>query len=261
MGHGTATIRQMLSLLTELPADSRILELGDQDLVSSTPISDIKSLLQTIHKDEEKARTAFEQFPKTPPWKAADLFRGSTYEYRCIDLFPGEFTILLDLNDHVVAEQDRSTFDLITNEGTTEHIGDQMNAFQAIHDYAKAGSFMVHQVPFGGYFNHGLYNYHPVFFVFLAHANDYEIVSLALSQPHLPFSLPEYDGLMNAKEWAGLQIESGIVGCVLRKTSSAPFRKVTDFDANALGFRELASPWREMVANRYDLRVRPSREP
>src|SRR5215207_5990256 len=81
----------------------------------------------------------------------------------------------------------------------------------------------------------GLYNYHPLFFVFLAHANDYEILSLELSGPHFPYSIPEIEGLTNAHLWSGVRMESGIIASVLRKTSLQPFRKVADFDANVLG--------------------------
>jgi hypothetical protein len=77
----------------------------------------------------------------------------------------------------------RCTFDLVTNIGTTEHVTDQINAFRVIHEFAKPGANFLHSVPFAGYFNHGLYNYHPIFFVFLASANEYEIVHLGLSDP------------------------------------------------------------------------------
>ena len=57
---------------------------------------------------------------------------------------------------------------------------------RVMHDFARAGAAMVHVVPFTGYFNHGLFNYHPIFFVLLAAANGYQIDYLGLSLPDFP---------------------------------------------------------------------------
>jgi hypothetical protein len=257
MGHDATTLHELVAFAEQLPAGARILELGEQDVVDDVDLADIQTALMTIHKDSVIAAQRLAAWCARPlPRKVSTVFAGSRHHYQCIDLFPGEFTLALDLNEHLVPDEHRGTFDIITNHGTTEHIGDQMNAFRAIHDYAKLGALMVHYVPFGGFFNHGLYNYHPLFFVFLAHTNEYEIVKLRLLPPHLPHSIPEVEGLSGAAEWAGMRIDSGIIICILRKTRDAAFRKVTDFDATRMGHRPLPSPWREIVADRYDLRVR-----
>lgn len=257
MGQAAVTLNQLADLLSAMPPAARVLELGDQDVTPDISLEEIRIILQKLHRgDEEKTNATLERVFGTPrPWKAADFFRGSTYDYRCIDLFPGEFTLVLDLNDYVVPDHQKETFDIVTNHGTTEHIGDQMNAFRVIHDFAKPGAIMIHYVPFAGYFNHELYNYHPVFFVFLAHANNYEIINLELSKPHLPYTIPLLEGVHGTEHWQK-QIDSGGVISLLRKTDAAPFKKVTDCDAVMMGHRKLASPWQEMVQSRYDLRVR-----
>jgi hypothetical protein len=85
--------------------------------------------------------------------------------------------IAIDLNAEAVPEQMRGAFDLIVNTGTTEHVANQENAFLVIHDLAKVGAVMHHEVPGGGMaLNHGFFSYSPRFFLRLADANGYDIV-------------------------------------------------------------------------------------
>jgi SAM-dependent methyltransferase len=253
MGHNASSLQQMMRLAKSFPQPARILELGDQDVVGDMP--PYEALLEIHGGDETLARQALANWQAKSTRKASELFRNSHYYYRCVDLYPGEFTLVLDLNDHVVSGSDYGNFDLITNMGTTEHIGDQMNAFRAIHDFCAPGGLMMHNVPFSGYYNHGLYNYHPMFFIFLAHANNYEIDALALSAPHFPYTIRPVECIPGSTAWSGMRIESGIVACNLHKITNAAFHKITDFDAATMGQRTLRSPWAELVAERYDLRL------
>jgi hypothetical protein len=90
-----------------------------------------------------------------------------------------------------VPDEHRGAYDLIANLGSTEHIFDQVNVFRCIHDFAKVGGIFWHSVPAVGYYNHK-YNYHPLFFVFLARANEYCIEAAGLSQPHFAFTIPPF---------------------------------------------------------------------
>lgn len=69
-------------------------------------------------------------------------------------------------------------FDLVTNNGTGEHIFNQASVFEWAHALCKPGGMMLHVLPWTGYLNHGFFSYHPVLFRDLAGANDYEIVAL-----------------------------------------------------------------------------------
>ena len=70
-------------------------------------------------------------------------------------------TLLLDLNYDDVPAAHRNRYDLTTNCGTTEHVVNQMNSFRIIHDMTKPGGFMLHDLPWSGMYNHGLFNYKP----------------------------------------------------------------------------------------------------
>jgi hypothetical protein len=144
-----------------------------------------------------------------------------------------------------------------TNVGTTEHVGDQMNAFRSVHDFAKPGAIMYHSVPALGYFNHGLFSYSPVFFLFLAEANGYEIEALNISPPHLPHTLNQDDAISGTTLWRYVVVQSGIINVVLRKTCSASFAVLTDHDATrSEATRKLPEKWLATLRDRYDLRVR-----
>ena len=88
---------------------------------------------------------------------------GSGDDFRYLDLNYG--TTPLDL---------RGAFDFVTNTGTSEHVLNQLNVFQVMHDLTKPGGIMAHAVPTGGYCGHGFFTYHLKLFTSLAKANDYD---------------------------------------------------------------------------------------
>jgi hypothetical protein len=252
-GSGSA-LNQLVGLLSRIPRNGALLELGAQDINANVPQEAIVSTLHAIHGEQIPAST-IARFDAPGPWRTGELFRGSSYRYQCIDLFPGDFTIVGDLNTLQVADADRASFNLIVNQGTSEHVADQINCFRVVHDYAAVGTIMLHAVPFAGYFNHGLYNYHPLFFVFMAHANEYAIEGLALSDTHFPHTIPE-TSFPGAKAWSATVMQSGIVTALLRKVNDAPFRLFTDYDQAQMGRMAISEPWASVIRDRYDLRVR-----
>jgi hypothetical protein len=258
MGYNFAAVQLLGQKVKALPKSASILEFGRQDLNPSIPDDVILACAKVIHDDDASARKAAGRYNSSTSCPVSELFRGSSYRYRCLDLFPGEFTIVADLNSFSVPPGDGGSFDLITNFGTTEHVADQINAFRVLHDYAGVGSLIIHSVPFSGYFNHGLFNYHPLFFVFLAAANNYKIEYLGLSPPHLPYSIPAISGLGGCENWVAKTIESGIVGCHLRKINDEPFRLFTDADRTMVDSFTVPEPWDQMLRDRYDLHVRPA---
>ena len=87
----------------------------------------------------------------------------------------------LDLNCDKVPYRLRSSFDLVVNAGTTEHVVNQDNAFRVIHDLAKVGGVMLHEVPGGGMLTHGVVSYNPQFFWLLCRDNNYDVFDLTVS--------------------------------------------------------------------------------
>ena len=105
---------------------------------------------------------------------ARDFWIALGFDYTAIDVDGSPGSIALDLNYDSVPDALRGKYGLVTNLGTTEHVCNQMNAFRAIHDLAAPGGVMIHHLPAGGMLNHGLINYTPKFFWYLARSNDYE---------------------------------------------------------------------------------------
>jgi hypothetical protein len=96
-----------------------------------------------------------------------------------LDIFPGPNVQLFDLNFHQLADAQQEAFDVVFNFGTTEHVFNQYNCFKALHEAAKPGAFIFHQVPCTGYMDHGYWIYSPRLFIDLAEANDYEVVEIS----------------------------------------------------------------------------------
>lgn len=97
-------------------------------------------------------------------------------EYNSFDVCPGLKTELLDLNYESCPTRYKECYDVVLNFGTTEHIFNQFNCFEVIHDATKVDGIIYHQLPATGYLDHGYFTYTPVFFRDLAISNDYEIL-------------------------------------------------------------------------------------
>ena len=95
--------------------------------------------------------------------------------YLAIDLNTEFGSIIMDLN-YVCKEKYNFTdeFSLVINNGTGEHIFDQMSVFQNMHNMTKVGGYMINVLPLMPCLNHGFYNYNPILFRDLAIANGYE---------------------------------------------------------------------------------------
>ncbi len=98
--------------------------------------------------------------------------------YESID-FDGKGTIKGDLNKPFDKQFPGDTlFDLVTNNGTGEHIFNQAAIFETCHNLCKPKGVILHVLPWINWRNHGFYNFNPVLFFDLAHANNYEILEM-----------------------------------------------------------------------------------
>ena len=93
-------------------------------------------------------------------------------EYVAIDRNTKMDAVVLDLNKEICWK----LFDLVTNNGTGEHIFSQESVFRNAHALCREEGIMLHVLPFSPWINHGFYNYNPILFRDLAKANDYEIL-------------------------------------------------------------------------------------
>jgi SAM-dependent methyltransferase len=148
------------------------------------------------------------------------LLKAVGFRYLALDIFQAPDTRLFDLNLHIVPPDLAGQFDLVTNFGTTEHVLNQMLALRTMHDLARPGGLIHHDLPYRGYHAHGYFNYNPMLFEDLARANGYEVVLQAFSRGdwrHAPVSLTEHGFDKPGYRDRGLEV-------VLKKTGNAPFR-------------------------------------
>lgn len=119
--------------------------------------------------------------------------------------------------------------DLVTNNGTSEHIFDQRAVFQNAHEMTN--SLMIHVLPFTPWLNHGFYNYNPILFRDLAAANEYEMVFTALANRTGEWIELGLEGFIEKRPYElGLYVDKLIpngevsIVSVLKKVKDAPFR-------------------------------------
>ena len=96
-------------------------------------------------------------------------------EYLAIDINTELRSVAMDLNFILRDKYNYTqTFDLVTNNGTGEHIFDQRTVFENMHNLCKVDGVMLCVLPFAPWINHGFYNYHPALFRDIAAANRYK---------------------------------------------------------------------------------------
>jgi hypothetical protein len=130
--------------------------------------------------------------PLRAPVDMSAMYRLLGFEHKAIDVNYLHGSDFFDLNTERVPESDRGRYDWVNNEGTTEHVINQMNALCAAHDYCKSGGHMTHSVPVIGWVDHGLMNATPKFWALLAGANDYKMVSARFVVDPIAHKLPEW---------------------------------------------------------------------
>ena len=112
-----------------------------------------------------------------------ELLEAVNVRYEAIDIADGYRTTILDLNHSSVPDEFEKVFDLVMNFGTTEHLLNQYNALKVMHDATKVGGYMIHQLPFIGYSNHGYFTYTPRCLFDVASYNKYEMISFGYDGP------------------------------------------------------------------------------
>jgi len=102
-------------------------------------------------------------------------------QYSSIDINGQLNSLPFDLNSSIEERYAFTEhFDLVTNNGTTEHLFNQQAVFDNIHRLTAIGGLMLHAVPFLNYINHCFFNYSPTFFYNLATANRYDLCLLGI---------------------------------------------------------------------------------
>ena len=165
-----------------------------------------------------------------------DLLLAAGFPYTSIDIFERPHNMVVDLNFFSVPPEMKERYGLVLNFGTTEHVFNQANCFQVIHDFTAVGGMMFHQVPSTGCVDHGYFIYSPQFFVDIARSNGYDVIDIWCSGPggtNTLFSTikHERDRMRDTSlpgnlvdEWDRTIIPDSVVNVLVRKTRGGPFR-------------------------------------
>jgi SAM-dependent methyltransferase len=172
------------------------------------------------------------------------------FSHFTIDFEGHKNSTALDLNCDSVATSMRGRFDLVVNCGTTEHVVNQANAFAVIHDLAKPGAIMYHDVPVCT-FGHGMVNYTPKFFLQLFRQN-YQPLFIRV-EAWTEREVPRYVRAMNRKWGKGHSIGFDAVmdltiSAALRKVRDQPFTTPLDVHRSIM-MRQYAHPrrWKHLI--------------
>lgn len=227
MGASAKTLSRLTSLHQSglISSGASMIELGAQELYCTGMEDYVRDVIRSFSERDSAIKPA-ELYTPAELQAIADralmgkLMTACGFSYCALDIFEAENTIVFDLNVQSPGKDLAARFDLVTNFGTTEHLINQYQAFKTMHELAKPGGLIYHDLPLSGYHEHGYFSYNPLFFRQLALANDYNVILERYSNggtTRAPafmlengYSLPDY-------------FDCGIE-FILQKTSAAGFR-------------------------------------
>lgn len=186
MAFNPLMIRLTAEMATRLPPLATVAELGNQTFrLNRKILTEIAAFLKQSRPgwSDSELMAISERTGSALAESSADFMKSIGYgSYTCIDVNQRYGALQMDLN-YLLADKYKfhDEFDLVTNNGTGEHIFDQASVFRNIHALTRAGGVMLHVLPFHNYINHGFYNVQPILFHDLAVANQYKILRLSLA--------------------------------------------------------------------------------
>jgi hypothetical protein len=189
MAFHSLMMQLVADLRTHLPAAPTVVELGNQTFKPrSGDIDGATALLekQALRFDAALLREISTRRGEALNASTADYYRALGFEtYRTIDVNARYDSLVMDLNRDIAAHYGfTETFDLVTNNGTGEHVFNQAAVFGNAHVLCRVGGVMLHVLPFVNYLNHGFFSFNPILFHDLAAANEYEILRLSIAGNH-----------------------------------------------------------------------------
>lgn len=184
-------------------------------------------------------------------WALADLFYrvllGVDGKNRvAVDLHggPGADWLEHDLNEPLSLGRQ---FEVVINTGTLEHIFDQRQALQTIHEHCAMGGLMLHAGPLVGWLDHGMAHLQPGAYFDLATANAYDVLVFAYFdlRKGTVRVLKDLSALHALAKAEGLA-EGSMSYFVFRKTVEAPFRVPMQGYYSERVSADLVRDWQEM---------------
>ena len=222
-----------------IPDHPLVLEIGRANWYGDTPqeevISDAIEFGPMVYQPEDRHDA----------WTKADWYYDLML--RCpkrtaIDLDPHAPDVLRwNLNDPIafVAQ------DIVINTGTTEHVFDQRQVWETIHDATRKGGLMVHAMPLWGWFDHGFVNYQPTFVADLAAENSYDILLWIFAEMNPFFAVKIHEASDFDALYPRSRDRSAMMHVVFRKTRDESFRVPMQGVYSSRARPEQSKRWRE----------------
>lgn len=182
-------------LLRQLPVNPTVVELGNQTFdptISGQLSKPEDQMLPRVEEYLEKRDIPFDRaYVNGLSRLSAEALKPCTEgyfralgfaSYTSIDVNSVYSSLVMDLNvDLGDAYGYNAQFDLVTNNGTGEHIFNQFTVFKNMHQLCRPGGLLLFVLPFYNWMNHGFFNFNPILFTDLAVANDYQVVRLSVA--------------------------------------------------------------------------------
>jgi hypothetical protein len=195
--HAVGLYHQM-KILGLFDGVTNIVELGSQNM-GCNQLNSIASLYEKFGKPPPD-ETTLKSFVNGAGRRglARTFYEGLGFSYTSVDIDGESGAKVMDLNFDSAPDDMKGKFCFTTNHGTTEHLINQMNAFNVMHDFTRKDGLMFNFVPFQGFVEHGFFNYHPNFFEALARFNSYETLgSWMVVDTSYPHMIPYHPNLMD----------------------------------------------------------------
>jgi len=164
--HAVDTVRN------DLGTEPSVIEMGNQTL-----------------KNAKQRRTIYKRLglKGVEPTSVKEWYQSIGFSsYTAIDVNDDKDAVAMDLNLDLVEHYNYTTqHDLVTNNGTGEHVFNQLQVFKTAHNLCKSTGVMIHCLPCFRWLDHGFYNFNPNLFTALATANGYHLSHLWLAQNNM----------------------------------------------------------------------------
>ena len=217
MGFSNLITKAVATVIPQFERRASVCELGNQTLKNSKARKEVYATLGIQPPAE---------LISTRDWYLSVGFD----RYLAIDVNTERDAVAMDLNlDLRTAYNFTAQFDLVTNNGTGEHVFNQYQVFKNAHDLCRSGGFMIHVLPFYRWVDHGFFNYNPNLFPCLAHQNQYELQQLWIASSDTanlvrldPANLRRKKGYredFDLDSWP----DDPMIAAVMRKTQDRPF--------------------------------------
>ena len=177
MGLGIAAIKLYLELYQRgiLTNVQSVMDMGSQELHLTKVRFDELVRAAGISNYDDSGFSELEKWPESRGTSARNFYRLlGIDEYQCIDLSGAYNAIRHDLNLPFTDTSLYGRFDMVTDQGTNEHVFNIAETYQTMHRLCKAGGILVvSQAVYGG---NGFHNFDLSFFETMAAANNYLIL-------------------------------------------------------------------------------------